>query len=127
MMTKAQVREAVERFIADPNRTMSERLLCELAGISRDTFRDVFKHKIQGLTPMVQLRMERALTALEKGDVTIFQKKDRSRYISYRKEAKLPLKPSVGLTVKNGQIGLKIGPRNVNCYTSPTLKEQLEG
>ena len=127
MMTKKDIRAAVERFMADETNSMSERLLCELAGISRDTFRNVFKHKITDITPTTQIRMERALKALEAGEVSIYRRKDRTRYIQYRKEAKVPLAPGLRLTLKEGQIGLKIGMRNKNCYTSKTFKEEMEG
>jgi|APFre7841882654_1041346.scaffolds.fasta_scaffold16830_2 hypothetical protein len=126
MMTKKEIRAAVERFIADETTNMSERLLAELAGISIDTFRNVFKHKTTDITPTTQIRMERALKALENGEVSIYKRRDRTRYIAYRKEAKIPLNPGLRLTLKGGQVGLKVGMRNKNCYTETTFKEELE-
>jgi len=125
MMTRVQMREAIKRFLADEDRVLSERLFCQLAGISKLTFRKVF-HGGETLTPMVQLRVEKALKALERGEVRLMQNRDRTKYVEYRREPQPELRRSLGLQMKNGKIELKIGLRNANDYTQPTFKEQFE-
>jgi hypothetical protein len=127
MMTKVDLRKAVERFFADPNRIVSVKLLCELAGISDDTFRAVFQTKITPMTPTTQVRMERALMAVERGQVKVFKTPDRVHHIAYKRKAEPEFKRGFSLTMKNGQIAVKTGLINANNYRTRTFKEELEG
>lgn len=127
MMTKIELRAAVERFMADKKRVISERMLCELAGISPDTLRNVFKTKIYDMTPVVQIRLEKALMAIERGEVVVTQKWDQTRQVGYRKKPEPEFRRGLGLTFKNGRIGVKTGMQNANCYTQRTFVEELEG
>ena len=124
-MTKAEIRKAIARFRADEGRVVSEYMFCELAGIGYRTFRQVFVDGTN-MSVQTQLRVERALKALERGDVRIMQGKGGVRSVEYRREPRPDLRRGFGLQVKDGKIGLKIGVENANCYTAPTLKDQLE-
>ena len=119
------MREAIRRFLGDDRSPISERMFCELAGISRVTFRSVF-HDNTTLTPMVQVRVEKALEAIRNGDVRVMQNRDKTRYLEYRRESKPEFRRGMGLELKNGKIGLKVGLRNPNDYLQPTFKEQLD-
>jgi len=124
-MTKVEIRKAIERFRDDEGRVLSEALFCELAGIGLKTFRQVFGDGTN-MSVQTQLRVERALKALERGEVRIMQGKGGVRTVEYRREPRPDIRRGYGLQVRNGKIGLKIGVENANCYTAPTLRDQLE-
>jgi hypothetical protein len=128
MMREKELRAAMDRFYADKDRVISERLLAELAGISLDTLKDVFKLRRTMLTPTTQLRLERALKHIERGEVAVMQDGMKRRSIQYRKkgEEKPAFRKTTRLTFRNGRIGLKVGPENANCYTAPTFKDEWE-
>lgn len=126
-MTKKELRAAIARFMADNKKVVSQRLLCELAGISADTFQNVFVNGKTELTVTTQLRLEKALLAIERGEVVVTQKHDQTRHISYRRRAEPEFRRGFTLTLKNGGIGIKTGLQNVNSYRGKTFLEELEG
>jgi hypothetical protein len=125
MMTRAEIRKAVRRFMRDDTKVLSQNNLCELAGISKMTFQNVFLYG-HNMSDETQLRMERAIIAIEKGFVALMQYPDQSRHPEYRRQPKPELRRGLGLTLKDGRIGLKIGLENANNYRAPTLGEQLD-
>ena len=126
MMTKKELRAAIERFRADPNRIVSVDNLCALAGISHDTYRDVFLTGRTSLTVPTQLRLEKALTALERGEIKVVRNPDKTVTASYRRKPQPEFARGYGLTVRDGRIVVKTGLVNVNDYSRPTFKEELE-
>ena len=125
-MTRNELRLAVLRFRDDPNRVISIDLFCELAGISPDTFTAVFRDHGM-MTKYVQVRCERALKSIERGEVKVMRGRYRKHTIEYRYGAPQPdLKRTCALNLSGGKIGLKIGVTNANDYTKPTFLEQLE-
>lgn len=124
-MTRSEIRDAIRRFQQDENKILSEALLCEAAGISLWTFHNVFKNNAP-MSEMVQRRMGKALKAWASGELRIMRNKDRTRYIEYRKEPKPVLQRSIRLQFKDNRISLNSGMRNLNDYTQPSLKEQME-
>lgn len=125
MMTKKQLREAVARFVADPNRVISVKNLCEIAGISDDTFRDVFKFQKVSLTVTTQIRVERALEAVKRGEVKVQRLSSKHMVVGYRRKPEPEFARGYGLTMKNGRIAVRTGLVNVNDYTRPTFEEEL--
>jgi methylphosphotriester-DNA--protein-cysteine methyltransferase len=126
MMTKVEMYKTVDRFMADKNRVISMKMLCVLAGISKDTFVNVFKHKTTPLTPTTQIRLERAFEAIERGEVAVTQKWDRTRHVHYQRKAEPQFKRGFALTVRGGRIAVKTGLVNANCYRGKTFSEELE-
>jgi len=125
MMTKLEIRKAVRRFMSDQTKVISQNNLCELAGISKMTFQNIFLYG-ENMSDETQLRMERALTAIEQGRIAVMRYPDATRHPEYRREPNPELRRGMGLTLKGGRIGLKIGLENANNYRTPTLGEQLE-
>ena len=78
------------------------------------------------MSEMVQIRMERALQSLARGELRVMQNKNRTRYIEYRKEPKPEFRPGTRLQFKGNRISLVTGLRNLNDYSQPTLKDDLE-
>lgn len=124
MMTRLQIRKAIARFQADEGRVLSDEKFCELAGIGYRTFRDIFEDG-KNMSVPTQLRVEKALAALEKGMVRLMQS-GHSKIVEYRREPKPDMVRGLGLQVKGGRIQLKVGIKNANCYTAPSFKDQLE-
>lgn len=125
-MTRDQVYSAVERFLKDEGRVISEENLCDLAGISYTLFKHIFKYKTRRLTPTIQLRMEKALGSIERGEVKVVRNPNHTVTVGYRRKPQPEFSRGYGLTVKNGRIAIKTGLVNVNDYSEPTFKEELE-
>lgn len=126
MMRKKELRAAMQRFFDDKNRVISERMLAELAGLSIDTIKNVFKFQITELTPTTQIRLEKALKAIENGDVVVTEAWNRVRNVGYRRKPQPEFKRGLSLTLKDGKIGIRARPVNANCYTEPTFREEFE-
>ena len=117
----------MQRFAQDKERGISLNLFCDLAGMSLTHFKDVFIYKTELLTETVQRRVSRAYQTWAEGRVTIWQNRDRTKYVSYSKEAKPRMIRSTGLQVVNGEIKIKLGITNKADYSNPTLNEMLGG
>lgn len=126
MMTAKQLRAAITRFRADQGRIVSVENLCSLAGISADTFRNVFITGVTAMTVPTQIRMEKALAAIERGEVKVMRNPDKTVTAHYRRKAEPEFARSLRLNLRGGKIGIAAGLVNVNNYTKPTLKEELE-
>lgn len=125
-LPKAALKQVIKRFLTDKNRGISIALFAELAGLSADHIRDVFIYESQPLTEYVQRRVSKAYMAWQRGEVSIMQNRDKTRFVQYRKEAKPVMKRSTGLQLVNGEIRLKIGVVNKYDYSSMSLDEQLK-
>ena len=126
MMTKKQIRSALERFERDKSKVVSLRLFCDLAGISLDTYKNLRADKYE-MSEMVQIRLERALGKMERGEVKVMHHRDRTNHIAYRKVAEPEFKRGLSLTLKNGRIAIKTGLQNANNYRRPTFEEEFDG
>ena len=126
MMTKKELKAAIDRFCADEGRVLSIENLCALAGISKDTFRNVFRLGVTSITIPTQLRLEKALKALERGEIKVMRNPDKTVTASWRRKAEPEFARSMGLAFRGGRIVVKTGLVNVNDYTKPTFKEELE-
>lgn len=125
--SREELKARVKRMFADPYRGISRELFAELCGVSDWTLRRVFFDEDVPLSEMVQIRVSKALEAWERGEVAVMERRDRSRYVEYRKVAKPRLKRHMGLAFKDGKIGLDIGIRNRADYSRPTFEEKLKG
>ena len=126
ILPKAELKRQMKRYHEDPKKALSVAFLSELSGISAQHIRDVFFYDKEPLTEMVQIRMSRALARLAAGEVQIMQNRNNSRFMQYNKENKPRMVKSNEITFKNGQFGLKMGVKNANDYSQPTLAETLK-
>jgi hypothetical protein len=127
VLTKADIYNRVARLRADPNRLISAVMLSELAGISIDTFKNVFVSRETPMSETTQIRMSRALERFEAGEVEVMFGRDKKHFIQIHQKPKPKLKRGYGLTVEGGEIKLKIGIRNRADYSEPTFKELMTG
>ena len=126
ILPKAELKRQMKRYHEDPKKALSVAFLAELSGLSAQHIRDVFFYDKEPLTEMVQIRMSRALARLAAGEVQIMQNRNNSRFMQYNKENKPRMVKSNEITFKNGQFGLKLGVKNANDYSQPTLAETLK-
>jgi AraC-like DNA-binding protein len=127
VMSQAEIRRRVQRLRDDPERPISFRLFSELVGVSEGTLKNVFILHTYQMSEIVQIRVSRALQRLEAGDVVVMKNRWGERKIEYLNQPKPRLRRSMGLTIRDGQIGLKIGIRNRGDYSEPTFRELIEG
>ena len=126
VIPKRELLAIIKRFIKDQNRGISVKLFAELCGINKEHLLDVFFYRIHPLTEYIQIRVSKGYKAWEKGEVAIMQNRDKTRFVSYRREPKPRLARTTGLHLVNGQIRLKVGVSNHGDYSKPTLDEQLK-
>lgn len=125
VMSRQEQKVVINKFLLDKNRGISIPLFAELCGLHTDTLREVFIEMNQPLTEYVQRRVSKAYKAWQRGEVAIMQNRDRTKFVQYRKTPKPFMVRSMGLTVDNGQIKLKVGIKNKADYSTPDLDEQL--
>ena len=125
-LPRRQLMVLIRRFLKDKNRGISIALFADLCGISLSTLRDVFLYNTEPLSEFVQRRVWKGYKAWAKGEVAVMQNQDNTRFTEYRRHPKPMVKRSMGLTVVNGEIKVKVGLVNKADYSQPSLNEQLE-
>lgn len=126
VIPRKELKRIIKQFIADENRGISIEMFCDLAGIARQNFYDLFVYDKYELSEYMQIRVSKAYKSWLNGDVAIMQNRDRSKFLEYRKQPKPMLKRNYGLKVVGGEIKMDIGVRNRADYSGYTLDEQLE-
>jgi hypothetical protein len=126
-LSKKELTKHMQRFNADKDRGISIALFCELAGISKTHFQDVFLLNNEPLTETVQRRVSKAYQQWKAGNVKVMQRIDRTRYVDYRKTPQPVYMPKMGLQVTSEGIKLKVGMTNRHDYSEISLDEALRG
>jgi hypothetical protein len=121
-LTKDELKRQIRKFLIDGDRGISHKMFAELCGINVDHMRDVFMYNKAPLTEMVQTRVNRGYHYWKQGLVRTMQRKDRTVYVDYRKEAKPVFAPKYGLQVKDGKIVMRIGMVNRYDYSERDLQ-----
>lgn len=124
VLTKAELRRIIPRFIADKKRGISLENFCEIAGVGKTNLYEIFIYKNHELSEIVQRRLSKAYLHWRNGDIRVMVNRDNSKFPDYRKEPKPRLARGYGIELKDGRIQLKIGIRNRADY-GPTIDEQL--
>jgi hypothetical protein len=78
------------------------------------------------LSEYIQIRVSKGYKAWLNGEVGVYQNRDLSKFIEYRRQPKPMLKRSYGLKVVGGEIKMDVGVKNRADYSGYTLDEQLE-
>ena len=126
-LSKSELIKQMKRFNADKDRGISIPLFCELAGMSVAHFRDVFLEDKHPLTETVQRRVNKAYIHWKMGMVRVMKRNDNTRYVDYRREAKPPIMPNMGLKLTSEGIKLRVGMVNRHDYSETDLNEALRG
>jgi hypothetical protein len=126
-LSKSELLKQMKRFNADKDRGISIPLFCELAGMSVAHFRDVFLEDKHPLTETVQRRVNKAYIHWKMGMVRVMKRNDNTRYVDYRREAKPPIMPNMGLKLTSEGIKLRVGMVNRHDYSETDLNEALRG
>ena len=127
VLPKKQLLKEIQRFCKNRNRGISLTLFADLSGMSLRHFKDVFVLELHPMTEEVQRRVSRAYEHWKKGEVAVYQNRDHSRFVQFRKEAKPEFVRGYGLEFTGNRITLNIGIKNRNDYSTATLDEQLRG
>lgn len=125
--SKFDLYKMVQRLRDDPEPPISYIMLCELAGVSKSQMDNVFVRNSAVMSEMVQIRLSRAFEKLANGEVLVVKHRNQTKEVRYQKEPKPRMRRSMGLTLENGQVKLKVGIRNRGDYTQPTFKDQMDG
>jgi hypothetical protein len=126
-LSKIELKRQIKRFIADKDRGISIPMFSELAGISKSTLMDVFYYETESMSETTQRRVNKAYMQWRSGMVKVMSRRDRSRFIEYRKEAKPPIIHGLGLKVTSEGIKLRVGLVNRHDYSEQDLDEALRG
>jgi len=126
-LSKSELLKQMKRFNADKDRGISIPLFCDLAGMSVAHFRDVFLEDKHPLTETVQRRVNKAYIHWKMGMVRVMKRNDNTRYVDYRREAKPPIMPNMGLKLTSEGIKLRVGMVNRHDYSETDLNEALRG
>jgi hypothetical protein len=126
-LSKSELIKQMKRFNADKDRGISIPLFCDLAGMSVAHFRDVFLEDKHPLTETVQRRVNKAYIHWKMGMVRVMKRNDNTRYVDYRREAKPPIMPNMGLKLTSEGIKLRVGMVNRHDYSESDLNEALRG
>ena len=123
VLTKRELMTQMRRFIRDKERGISMKLFADLCGVNKAHLLDVFKYRTEPLTEYMQRRVAKGYEAWKNGEVAIMQRRDKTKYVEYRREAKPRILPTAGLQMINGKIGIRLGMRNIDDYSQPPLFE----
>lgn len=127
ILSKLELKKQIRRFYDDKDRGIALDRFCELAGISKRTFMDVFVWEHEPMSEMVQMRVNKAYAAWKEGAVAVITNNSRKRWVEYRREAKPPLVKQLGLQVTPQGVKVKVGLVNRHDYSNPSFDEQLRG
>lgn len=115
----------IRLFIKDKERGISVKLFSDLCGVDHIHLLDVFIYRTAPLTERMQRRVSKGYESWKKGEVAIMQNRDRTKFVTYRREEKPRLAPTTQLQVVNGQIKIKVGISNKSDYSGLTLDETI--
>lgn len=126
LLSKAELKKQIRRFLQDPNRGISIPMFCEICGISPMHMRDVFLRDVYDMTERVQIRVNKGYAEWKAGNIRVMRRPDHTVYVEYRRESKPVYKPSMGLKMTSDGIKLAVGLRNRHDYSVDSLDEQLQ-
>lgn len=126
VIPKAELKRIIRAFLKDKDRGISLELFAELCGVGARTLNSVFLEESLALSEYIQLRVSKGYKSWLRGEVGVYQNRDHTRFIEYRRQPKPMLERGFGLKVVNGEIKMNIGIRNKADYTELPLDKQLE-
>ena len=122
--SKAELMRIMEKFLADKQRGISQKLFAELAGIGFSTLRHVFITKKEPLSEYVQMRVSKAYDHVLNGRVKVMSYMGK-HYVEYRKEPEPRLRRHTQLTLTPDGFKIQTGIRLKHDYSTITLDEQM--
>jgi hypothetical protein len=87
---------------------------------------DVFVYETEPLTEMMQRKVSKGFHTWREGMIAVMANRDRTRFVTYRKEPKPRMVRKTGLQLVDGQIKIKLGVGLKADYSQAPLSEQLE-
>lgn len=126
VISKKELLYEIGKFIRDEKRGISIELFCDLCGVSKSNFLDVFRDELYPISEYMQRRVSKGFTSWKNGEVSVMQNRDRTRFVQYRKEPKPTYVRSTQLQLVNGEFKIKIGIKNRADYSDRPLTEKLD-
>ena len=126
-LSKKQLLAEIQRFCADKDRGISLTHFCEICGISEETLKCVFIRQTDSMSEYVQVRVNKGYAEWKAGNVRVMVRPDKTKFVEYRKRRLPPILPDMRLQVSDGQLKLRIGPKNRHDYSVASLDGQLRG
>lgn len=127
VLSKQELKRQIQRFILDKERGIGIEHFCEIAGVSKKQFLDVFHYNTQPLSEYIQTRVNRAYEHWKQGRLVVMKRGNNTRYVDYRKTPKSPFFPETALQMTAEGIKIRVGMVNRHDYSQPDLEEQLRG
>lgn len=127
ILSKSELKIQIKRFIMDKERGIGIEHFCEIAGVAKRTFLDVFVYEKSDLTEHMQMRVNRAYNHWKEGRLVVMKRGNNTRYVDYRKTPTPPFLPQTGLKMTSEGIKISVGMVNRHDYSQPDLKEALRG
>ena len=112
--------------MSDKKRGISQEMFAELCGVEKRTIQYVFMEEKYPMTELVQRRVSKGYDAWRNGEVAVMERYGK-KWLEWRKEPKIRMVRGYGLTVKDGQIKLDVGPKNRRDYSGYSLDDKLKG
>ena len=126
VIPKKELLRAVKALMADKQRGISQELFAELCGVDKRTIQYVFMEEKYPMTEMIQRRVSKGYDAWRNGEVAVMERYGK-KWIEWRTTPKMRIVRGYGLTVKDGEIKLKIGLKNRLDYSGYSLDDKLKG
>jgi hypothetical protein len=126
-LSKKQLLIEIKRFCDDKDRGIGLGHFCEICGIAEDTLKSVFIKQTDPMSEYVQVRVNKGYAEWKAGNVRVMVRPDRTKFVEYRKRRLPPILPDMRLQLSDGQLKLRIGPKNRHDYSVDSLDEQLRG
>ncbi|NBU71314.1 MAG: hypothetical protein EBS53_07685 [Bacteroidetes bacterium] len=124
--SKEELRKIMRRFCADKKRGISIEHFCEIAGVDVRDFRKAFLEDSINISEGMQIRVSKAYRSFERGDLVVYERWNKTRFVGYRQEPKPAFKKNIGFTLTKDGVKLNVGVVNRRDYTQPTFLEHLE-
>jgi AraC-like DNA-binding protein len=127
VLSKAEIYRRMARYLEQESRVVSVRFLAQLAGLSERLIFGIFVGGTHTMSEETQVRMSYALKRLERGDVTVMQNRNRTKFLQYNNTPKPRVVRGYGLKLEGGKITLNVGLKNKADFSKRTFREQMEG
>jgi hypothetical protein len=125
VMPRKELLRQLKLFKADKKRGITFKNFALIAGISYYHLNSIVAERLP-MTELSQKRLSKALNEFKLGKVATIEHVSGRTEPVYRQKPVPLARKSMGLTVKNGQITISVGMRQLGDYSRPTLGELLD-
>ena len=125
VMPRKELLRQLKLFKQDKKRGITIKNFALIAGIGYQYLNSIIAEREQ-MSEIMQKRLSKALNEFRMGKVATIEHVSGRTEPVYRQKPVPLARKNMGLTVKDGQITLSIGMRQLGDYSRPTLGELLD-